>query len=569
MKTTNRIFPFSAGRHLLLVAGCVFVMGFALTAGAPQTAAPWIPDLGNGSYRNPVLYADYSDPDAVRVGRDFYLIASSFTCVPGLPVLRSRDLVNWRLVNHALPVQMPAEHYAEPRHGGGVWAPSIRYRAGRYWIYYPDPDFGIYLVTARDPSGAWSAPVLVKPGKGLIDPCPLWDDDGALYLVHAWARSRSGKNNLLTLNRLSPDGARVTDGDGVVIIDENSAGRGWTTLEGPKLYKLRGYYWVFAPAGGVTGGYQAAYRAKKITGPYESRIVLAQGSTRVNGPHQGALIDTPSGAWWFLHFQDQGAYGRVVHLQPVTWRDDWPVIGADPEGDGTGEPVLTHRKPDAGRGIPIAVPETSDEFGRPRMGMQWQWQANPQASWASLSARAGMLRMISQPAAAPESLWMQANLLLQKFPAPEFVITTALDFAPQARGEKAGLIVFGDSYAWIGLVQTESGLRISQVVCKDARNGGAEKEAAGAILRRSAVQLRLEVSAGAKCSFSYSEDGRAFVPLGGVFTAVAGRWVGAKAGLFSVTPDLHAVSGTKTGHADFDWFRVSARQQIVTMSDYP
>ena len=521
-------------------------------AAAPAPSCPWIPDRGDGTYQNPVLFADYSDPDAVRVGEDYYLVASSFTCVPGLPVLHSRDLVNWTIVNHALPTLMPRAHFAVPRHGGGVWAPSIRHHGGRFWIFFPDPDSGIYVITATEPAGAWSPPACVKAGRGLIDPCPLWDDDGSLYLVHAWAASRSGKNNLLTLNRLSADGMRVLDGEGIVIIDENQVGRGWQTLEGPKLYKLHGYYWVLAPAGGVATGYQAAYRARRLEGPYESRIVLAQGNTPVNGPHQGALVDTPGGEWWFLHFQDRGAFGRVVHLQPVAWCDGWPVIGNDRDGAGSGEPVLTHRKPAAPPDRrPIIGPPTSDEFDEARLGLQWQWQANPQSTWSSLTARPGWLRLFAQPAPAA-SLWPQPNLLLQKFPAPAFTVTTALDFAAAAAGEKAGLIVFGDSYSWIGLVRTADGLRVSQVVCADARGGAAEAEAAGAIVRTTQVQLRVAVDEAARCRFSYSETGRHFNLLGDVFAATVGRWVGSKAGLFAVAPALPA------GHADFDWFRVAA-----------
>ena len=172
-------------------------------------APPWLPDLGDGQYRNPVLHADYSDPDVVRVGADYYMVASSFHCAPGIPILHSRDLVNWRIVGHALRRQVPEEVFAVPQHGKGCWAPALRFHDGKFWIYYPDPDFGIYLTTAADPAGEWSPPVLVKAGRGLIDPCPLWDDDGPVYLVHAWAKSRAGFNNVLTLVRLSADGRRA------------------------------------------------------------------------------------------------------------------------------------------------------------------------------------------------------------------------------------------------------------------------------------------------------------------------------------------------------------------------
>jgi beta-xylosidase len=357
-------------------------------SGIPVSPAAWNPDLGDGRYQNPVLFADYSDPDAIRVGEDYWLTASSFSHVPGLPILHSRDLVNWTIVGHALPRLIPLDHFSVPRHGGGVWAPAIRFHRGKFWIFYPDPDFGIYAVTATDPRAAWSEPVLVKAGKGLIDPCPFWDDDGKAFLIHGWAKSRSGQNNLITLHELSADGSRVVDGDGHVIIDENKAGRGLHTLEGPKLYKRGGTYWIFAPVNGVQTGEQAVYRATDIRGPYEVRIVLGRGSSPINGPHQGAWVDTPAGENWFLHFQDRDTFGRVVHLQPMAWGDDgWPRMGtAVATGAEAGEPVIAHRKPRvaSGDGAPtsFSTPATSDEFDRPQLGLQWQWQANPEPGFS-------------------------------------------------------------------------------------------------------------------------------------------------------------------------------------------
>ncbi len=266
----------------------------------------WSSDLGDGTFMNPVLHADYSDPDVVRVGDDYWMTASSFSHVPGLPILHSRDLVNWTLVNHALPRLVPDQVFSVPQHGNGVWAPAIRHHDGRFWIYYPDPDFGIYVTTTVDPMGEWSPPVLVLPGKGLIDPCPLWDDDGSVWLVHAWARSRAGFNNVITLRRLTPDGLAPADDGGVNIIDGSQL-PGYSTLEGPKLFKRRGEYFVFAPAGGVTPGWQSVFRAQNIRGPYQSRIVLDQGRSAVNGPHQGAWVDTPSGEDWYLPLPGQGS----------------------------------------------------------------------------------------------------------------------------------------------------------------------------------------------------------------------------------------------------------------------
>ena len=340
----------------------------AMAQSADRRTAPWVADTGRGTYRNPVLAGDYSDPDVVRVGDDFYLTASSFVNAPGLPILHSRDLVNWTIVAYAIDHVPPRARYETPRHGGGVWAPAIRHHAGRYYIYYPDPDLGIFVVTATDPRGPWSEPVLVDNSRGAIDPAPFWDTDGNAYLAMAWARSRAGFNNIITLKRMSADGMRVLDA-GRTIIDGATLGAvatsngpmQWVTIEGPKIYFRNGYYYVFAPAGGVKAGWQGVFRSRSIEGPYEARNVLDQGRTETNGPHQGAWVSMPRGEDWFLHFEDADSYGRRVHLQPMRWRDDWPVIGADPDGDGRGEPVLTHRMPRVTR-QPFAAPQVNDEF---------------------------------------------------------------------------------------------------------------------------------------------------------------------------------------------------------------
>ena len=358
-----------------------------------RSPALWSPDLGNGDYRNPVIFADYSDPDVIRVGDEFYLTASSFNCAPGLPILHSKDLVNWTIIGHALP-RFNYGNFDVPQHGNGVWAPSLRFHNGQFYIYYGDPDFGIFMTQTTNPAGPWQPLVCVRPARGWIDCCPFWDDDGSAYLVHAFAASRAGFANVLHLNRMSPDGASLLD-DGKLIIDGHAAGL--TTLEGAKLYKRGDCYYILAPAGGVTGGYQMAFRSKNIYGPYEAKKVLAQGTTPINGPHQGGWVELKSGESWFLHFQDRGPYGRVTHLEPVQWVQDWPLMGTDQDGQGLGQPVLTFKKPDVGRPWPVTVPQTSDEFDSSDLGLQWQWQANPKDQWFSLTARPGWLRLNAVP----------------------------------------------------------------------------------------------------------------------------------------------------------------------------
>ncbi|SFU74247.1 glycoside hydrolase family 43 protein [Pseudoduganella namucuonensis] len=524
-----------------------------LPMAASQAAEPWVADLGNGSYQNPVLNADYSDPDAVRVGDTYYMTSSSFNSAPGLPLLQSKDMVNWELVGHALPKLPPAAHFNVPRHGGGVWAPCLRHHDGKFWIFYPDPDHGIYVLTAERFTGPWSEPHLLLPGKGIIDPTPMWDDDGKAYLLHGWAKSRSGFNNILTLRAMSPDGKRLLDkdGQGKVVIDGHKL-PGYKTLEGPKFYKHNGYYYVFAPAGGVEEGWQSVFRSRSIVGPYEDRIVMEKGDTSVNGPHQGAWVRAQDGKDWFLHFQDRKAYGRVVHLQPMTWADDWPVIGQAGPKAGTGNPVSTYRKPVAGQ--PVAVPATSDEFSGQALGPQWQWNANPQQGWHSLSARPGHLRLNTQ--AFPESrdfLRAAPNILGQKLPASAFTVDTRVELRDAADGDRAGLILNAMSYAWLGLRKQGGDLQLVYTTCTPFAPRCKEQSTVVLPKAPAALSLRMTMADGAQAQFHYSVDGKQFTPAGAPFAATKGHWVGAQMGLFSVGDGGQPA----TGHLDADYFRVS------------
>ena len=218
----------------------------------------YLPDQGDGSYRNPVLCCDYSDPDVIRVGDTYYMTASSFNYVPGLPILTSADLVNWRLVNYALP-NIPEPGYEIPRHACGVWAPAIRWHDGFFYIYYGMPDEGIYMVRAADACGQWDAPKLVRAGKGLIDPCPFWDDDGRAYVIHAYANSRIGFKSRIGIFPMSADGTHAI-GEDKFLFDGTA---NHPTIEGPKVYKRDGWYYIFAPAGGVATGWQTVLRSRK------------------------------------------------------------------------------------------------------------------------------------------------------------------------------------------------------------------------------------------------------------------------------------------------------------------
>ena len=517
----------------------------------PYVSQVWVADRGNGTYKNPVLDADYSDPDVIRVGDDFYMTASSFDAVPGLPILHSKDLVNWQLIGHALKRQPPFDHFSKTQHGNGVWAPSIRHHNGEFYIYYGDPDFGIYMIKTKDPWGDWEEPVLVEAGKGMIDVCPLWDDDGQAYIAYAYAGSRAGIKSIIAIKRLSADGTKNLD-EGTIVYDGHALD---PTIEGPKFYKRNGYYYIMAPAGGVATGWQLILRSKNIYGPYERHVAMEQGNTSINGPHQGGWVDTQKGEDWFLHFQDKDAYGRVVHLQPMKWVKDWPVIGKDVEGKGTGEPVLSHQKPNVGKNYPIQTPVESDEFNDRAMGKQWQWQANPKATWSFFYPEKGVLRLYTQQ--APDSarnLWDVPNILLQKFPTEVFTATTKVTFSPneKIKDEKTGLIIMGQSYAHLSLKNGQDGIALVYGEAKDAHKGATEKERIISKIKTNTLYLRVRVNADAQCQFSYSEDGKTFIEIDALFKATPGQWIGAKVGLFST----RSTQINDSGWGDYDWFRI-------------
>ncbi|MFV0290926.1 MAG: glycoside hydrolase 43 family protein [Mangrovibacterium sp.] len=507
-------------------------------------------DNGDGTYSNPISHSDYSDPDVIRVGDDFYMTASSFNYMPGLPILHSKDLVNWELVNHAVREQYPLDHYATPKHSKGIWAPSIRFHNDEFYIYWGDPDFGIFMVKTKDPRGEWSKPHLVMEGKGagLIDACPLWDGDKA-YLVFAWAGSRAGINSVLTMIEMNQEGTAVI-GRPVNVFDGHDNHH---TVEGPKLYKKDGYYYILAPAGGVETGWQLALRSKDIYGPYEEKVVLEQGSTHINGPHQGAWVEAPDGKSWFLHFQDRGVYGRILHLQPVAWTDGWPIMGEDFNGNGIGEPVTTHKKPV--KGGKIITPPVNDDFKDGKPGIQWQWYANPSVKWSAQIRGTDYLRLFAMSKKDEPNLWNVPNILTQKFSYPAFNATTKVKLTTEweTNGKTAGLLMMGQSYAYVGITYKDDAYWVQQVVCRNSDQGNAERVVEEQQLESNEIYLRIKVrEPQATCQFEYSEDGKKFHTIGNTFHATRDLWTSATFGVFCVS-EADVRMG---GYADFDWFKV-------------
>jgi beta-xylosidase len=455
-------------------------------------------DQGDGTYRNPVLNADFSDPDVIRVGAKYYMVASDFHFL-GMQLLESDDMVNWRYISQIYrrfdePGWDENAHYA-----GGSWAPAIRYHNGLYYVYFCTPDEGLYMTTAKDPHGPWAPLHLVKRVVKWEDPCPFWDEDGQAYL----GRSRHGAGPII-VHKMSADGKTLLD-EGKTVYEGPIA-------EGTKFLKRNGWYYLIIPEGGVGTGWQTVLRSRNIYGPYQRKVVLEQGSTKINGPHQGALVDAPDGSWWFYHFQETPVLGRVVHLQPARWQDDWPLMGVDYDGNGVGEPVSAWKKPIPSTSAPLL--QTDDDFSG-TLGLQWQWNHNPVDSHWSLTDRKGWLTLKAQPA---DSLKACRNMLTQKVVGWLSESTTLVE---SSGDNYAGLFCSGKLFRAVGL-------------CKD----GIYVEAGGKRQlvkkgRFAKVWLRVtNDSQQNRHQFAYSLDGEHFVSAGETFPMRGGYWKGIRTGLF-------------------------------------
>ena len=469
-------------------------------------------DQGDGTYVNPVLNADFSDPDVIRVGEKYYMVASDFHFM-GMQVLESDDMVNWHYVSQIYrrfdePGWDENKHYA-----GGSWAPAIRYHDGLFYVFFCTPEEGLYMSTAKDARGPWAPLHLVRRVEKWEDPCPFWDDDGQAYL----GRSRHGAGPII-VHKISPDGKRLLD-EGVTVYTGPVA-------EGTKFLKRNGWYYLIIPEGGVGQGWQTVLRARSIYGPYERRVVLEQGSTSVNGPHQGALVDTPEGQWWFYHFQETPVLGRVVHLQPARWQDDWPLIGADLDGNGIGEPVSGWKKPLASLFTGPTL-QLADDFSD-ALGLQWQWNHNPDDAHWSLSERKGWLTLRAQPA---DSLKACRNMLTQKVVGYQSESTLLME----ARGDcYAGLFCSGKQFRGAGLC--------AQGIFIEA--DGQRRIVVEGEFSRLYLRLRND-SENNSHQFFYSTDGLHFAPLGKMFPMRSGYWKGIRVGIFCYGKD---------GKAEFDKF---------------
>ena len=503
----------------------VTITSLVMMSSLAQQPLDWGDQL-NGTYKNPVLNADYSDPDVIRVDERYYMVASDFHFL-GMQVLESRDMVNWQIISQIydrfdLPGWDSNQHYA-----GGSWAPSIRYHDGLFYVYFCTPDEGLFMSTASDPNGPWSPLYCVKAIEKWEDPCPFWDEDGQAYLGH----SQWGAGPII-IHKMSADGRQLLD-DGVTVYTGPVA-------EGTKIMKRNGYYYLIIPEGGVGQGWQTVLRSQNIYGPYEKRIVLEQGSTAINGPHQGALVEAADSTWWFYHFQETHPAGRVVHLQPARWKDDWPLIGVDIDGNGVGEPVAVWQSPLPAK--PVAL-QTSDDFSG--LGLQWQWNHNPVETAWNLNERPGWITFNILPA---NNLKESRNSLTQKTIGYEGEATTRIDCSAMKDGDYAGLLCTGKQFWGIGVCRQNGRMRFYM-----------EQDGERTLLspfKQKTVYLRVTIdSQQNQHQFSVSTDGRNFLPVGEPFALRMGDWKGSRVGLYSYNTE--SLFG---GTVHFDYFHYDVKR---------
>ena len=481
-------------------------------------------DQGNGTYINPILNEDFSDPDVIRVGDRYYMVASDFNYM-GMQVLESEDMVNWQLVSQVyreMEGYDTMEHYAK-----GSWAPAISYQPAThtYYVYFCTPEEGLFMSTAADPHGPWTPLHCVKRIKGWEDPCPFWDEDGKAYLGH----SRVGAGPII-VHRMSADGRELSD-DGVTVYTGPVA-------EGTKIMKRDGWYYLVIPEGGVGTGWQTVLRSRSIYGPYEKKVILEQGITHINGPHQGNLVSTPDGKWWFFHFQDTQALGRVVHLQPVQWIDGWPMAGVDQDMNGIGEPVYVFSSPKEGKRERM-FPQHSDDFSgdvlsykgqrQDALGLQWQWNHNPVDDHWSLTERKGWLTLHALPA---DKIKAAKNTLTQKTVGYESEAVTQVDASALGEGTRAGVCVLGNRHVAFGVTRQDGTLRFYTETCPAIRRLQDEQEKTE-LLGVAAKRVFLKVHA-EDCwfQFYYSTDGKTYHKAGNRVEVRSGNWKGPRLGLY-------------------------------------
>jgi beta-xylosidase len=512
-------------------------LGLAHVQSSP-THGEW-GDQGNGFYANPILPMDFSDLDAIRVGADYYAISSTIQFSPGMVVLRSKDLVNWTVVGHVVPDLTRLDPNLNwdkmDQYGKGVWAGSLRFHDGKFWVYFNVPTTGFFVSTAKNPAGPWTPVRNLWRVEGWDDPCPFWDDDGQGYLV----ATNFSDGYKIHLFKLSADGmSLLRDSDQVIHQSKGS--------EANKLYKINGIYYHLYSDVQSEGRVLKMNRSRSLSGPWETKQLIHVNRQVDKEPNQGGLVELPSGKWFFFTHQGTGDWeGRAGVLLPVTWISGWPLIGPVGE-DGIGRMVWRAAKPIAG--FPLTTPAKSDDFEGRSLAPEWEWNHQPRSDKWSLTERPGFLRLHAFPALRDGDFWTTGNILTQRsLRTSQSEVTTKLELAGMAEGQEAGLAHFAKSYCTFGVAQA-GGVR--RVIYN--QEGQITR---GPEISQKVLWLRSTWDYNGQSQFSYSSDGKTFVSFGQLYRLTWGRFRGDRVGFFTVNQT------GESGFIDVDWFRYEAARK--------
>ncbi len=498
-------------------------------------------DQGDGTYLNPIIPADYSDIDCIRVGNDYYAISSTFQFSPGMTLLHSKNLVNWEICTNIISdlTQIGEElSWARMnRYGKGVWAGTLRYHNGRFYLFFGTPDEGFFMTSSPDAKGPWEPLTCLLREPGWDDCSALWDDYGKAYFVGTHF-SDGYKTYIFDM---AADGRSIDRSSARLV----NAGNG---REANKLIKVGNwYYLVFSEHKGSKGRYVMAKRAHSITGPYTEERQLAYACREAHEPNQGGIIEGKDGKWYFLTHHGTGdRSGRIVSLLPVTWADGWPVIGEITAPDSIGKMKWDGKIPaKGGRKLSIA---RSDGFKGRRLAPQWQWNYQPRNDMFSLTERKGWLRLKAFKPLKANQLKYAGNTLTQRcFRTKANEVVIKMDVTNMADGQKSGLCHFSSTHAAIGVV-SEGGQRYVEYR-KDGRILRGERLSAGV------VWLRTVWGLDGISTFSYSPDGKRFIHFGEPYQMAWGQYRGDRIGIYCFNDNEEA------GYVDVDYLEYTSDSQ--------
>lgn len=521
---------------LILLFFCVYNNTYAQESNEKITWGDWQKwgDQGNGTYRNPILPADYSDIDCIRVGDDYYAVSSTFQYSPGFIILHSKDLVNWKIMGHAVKditsISPEMNWDKMNRYGRGIWAGAIRYHDNKFWIYFGDPDMGYFMTTAKKAEGPWEPLTHILAEKGWDDPCPFWDDDGQGYLIG----TKFADNYKIHLFKMSSDGkSLIQESDKVIYQSKGS--------EANKVFKIQDTYYHFFSEVKSTGRVVMMERSKNIYGPYEGPKQLSYAQKEYHEPNQGGIVQTQKGDWYFLtHHGSSGDWaGRIMSLLPVNWIDGWPILGKA-DSNKIGSMVWQDKIPLKGK--KITYPQTSDTFNNSELGLQWEWNYQPKTDNWSLTERKGWLRLRAFRPIENGNLLKAGNTLTQR------VIRTAssevivkLDLSGMSEGQKAGLTHFGSpNYSSIG-VSFKNGIKKIEFDTK-----GEIKE--DQKLETNQLWLKSSWGLDGLSKYEYSTDGKKFIVIGESYQLKWGAYRGDRIGIYCYNDK------EEKGFIDIDYF---------------